>query len=147
MRSMTFASNVTSRFTTIAIIPKNILWDLLVLFLGKCWFFWFGHNCRFIIYKARVWKGAMMGLRLLKSDVMCPFCIHCHVNDHLNGSILSIRLNTNNFLKPSFTFRHMVIENEFGHHSFCNWKCFNHQGSTTNTHSICSNQNIFWLFN
>ncbi len=61
--------------------------------------------------------------KVIRMDVTCPFCIRHHVDVGPNGLVSFIRMEILNFsFSLDFSFRHMGIENKFGHHNNNNWK-------------------------
>jgi hypothetical protein len=50
-------------------------------------------------------------VRVFIYDVTCPFCVRCHIDDHLNESISYVKSNLDFFLH-GLPFGHLATENE-----------------------------------
>ncbi len=69
-------------------------------------------------------KIEMVKNMIVKNDVKCSFCVGCHVNVHLDLSILFIKLNINLFFNNlKFSIGSISMNNFFFHliYSLLNW--------------------------
>jgi hypothetical protein len=61
--------------------------------------------------------------KVIRMDVMCPFCIKHHIDVGPNGLVSFVRMETLKFsFSLDFSFKHMGIKNKFGHRNNNNWK-------------------------
>jgi hypothetical protein len=78
----------------------------------------------FVGWKSSKMKIHMVKNKIVKNDVKCSFCVGCHVNVHLDLSILFIRLNINLFFNNlKFSIGLISMNNFFAHLiiSLLNW--------------------------
>jgi hypothetical protein len=62
-------------------------------------------------------------LRVIKTKMMWPFCVGCHINVHPHTLVTFIKIAARNFfITPGFFTLRMAIENAFSHHKIGNQK-------------------------